>query len=423
MSPRDASMRSNGDSIVLVTRAIARNQGNVTLSRVWRDLLTDIYPERQITVLERIPDFLKRYRLADFERAADPVAAFDSAARSLADVGRQAATVPCKGDEIALDRSAARPVRFPRLRQLMKLRQRLAALGVYDAARNSRQARVARAGLFVMNAAGEFLPKLTDTPLQYLLDLRAAQLLGIPTAFVNTSFEVEHPLLRRLAAHVLDLTDLLLFRDQASAANYRAGGGTVDPLVLPDAAMLHGELLSPRPATGRIAISLNGPATLQANLACHWLDLARAIRAAGFEPVFTSNEWFNDAMVWAPWQVSDGFAAEGENLDVDDYVRFLGGFDAVVSGRLHSCVLAIEAGAPVVPVETGTFKLTGLFNQIGLIDRAETPAPGWEVPLVERLRAIAADKQAAAHRQQAIVRTAREKLRIDVEAAFRQRLG
>ena len=412
MTPSDAK------TIVLVTRAKTRNQGNVTLSRVWRDLLGQLFPDRRVIALERIPAFLKRYTLAQFESAAHPIAAFDAAAQQLADAGRSSPVDAWPGDSIELDRSAAKPIRFARLRHVLQLRQRLAAFGLFDAARTRRQGKVAQASLYVMNAAGEFLPKLTDTPIQYLLDLRAAQLLGVPTAFVNTSFEVEHPLVRRIAAHVLDKADILLFRDHASAANYRAGGGQIDPMVRPDAAMLHGNLQPPQPATARVALSFNGPATTKAGLGEQWLALARAIRAAGLEPVFISNEWFNDAMVWAAWQASDGFAAEGENLDIDDYVAFLGGFDAVISGRLHTCVLAIESGTPVIPVETGTFKLTGLFNQIGLIDRPEQPAPGWEAPLVERLKAIVADKAGEGARQQAIIASAREKLRADLTALF-----
>lgn len=416
MTPRDTK------TIVLVTRASTRNQGNVTLSRVWRDLLGELFPDRRVTVLERIPPFLKRYTLAQFENAADAIAAFDAAAQTLADVGRAAPVDGWPGDSIELDRRAGRPIRFARLRHLLQLRQRLAAFGMFDSARTRRQGKVAQSSLYVMNAAGEFLPKLTDTPIQYLLDMRAAQLLGIPTAFVNTSFEVEHPLVRRIAAHVLDKADILLFRDHASAANYRDGGGTVEPVVLPDAAMLHGTLRAPRPATGRVALSFNGPATTKAGLGDHWLALARAIRAAGLEPVFISNEWFNDAQVWSAWQASDGFAAEGENLDTDDYVEFLGGFDAVVSGRLHTCVLAIESGTPIIPVETGTFKLTGLFNQIGLIDRPEQPHQGWAPPLVARLTAICADSQGEAGRQQAIIGAARTRLKADITTLFAEKI-
>ncbi len=405
-------------TIVLVTRASTRNQGNVTLSRVWRDLLGDLFPGRRVTVLERIPPFLKRYTLAQFENAADPFAAFDAAAQTLADAGRAAPVDDWAGDVIELDRRAARPIRFTKLRHFLQLRQRLAAVGMFDAARTRRQGTVAQASLYVMNAAGEFLPKLTDTPIQYLLDMRAAQLLGVPTAFVNTSFEVEHPLVRRIAAHVLDKAEILLFRDHASAANYRDGGGTCQPVVLPDAAMLHGKLRAPRPATGRVALSFNGPATTKAGLGEHWLALARAIRAAGLEPVFISNEWFNDAQVWSAWQASDGFAAEGENLDTDDYVDFLGGFDAVISGRLHTCVLAIESGTPIIPVETGTFKLTGLFNQIGLVDQPEQPHDGWATALVARLTTICADTQTEAGRQQAIIGAARTKLKADIAALF-----
>lgn len=402
--------------IVLITRTKTKNQGNAALSRAWQGLLGDIWPERPIVTVERVPDFLKRFSARQFAMASDPISAFDRAAAIIAASATAAAT-PYLADPIVFDDSPPQPRRLSNLRKHLQIRQKLAKFGAYDRARAPRQALIGSAAAVIMNAAGEFLPRLTDTPIQYLIDLRAAQLAGVPTGFVNTSFEVTDPTVRRIAVHVLDRAQAVIFRDRASLANYRVAGGQGPATVVADAAMLHSHLHTAAAPTGRVALAFNGPATEAAGLIPAWIDLAQRLRARGLNPIFVSNEWFNDAPLWRDHLTAHGLSAAGEGLDVDDYVGFLNSFDCVVSGRLHTAVLSVIAGAPAVPVETGTFKITGLFDQIGF-DRPLTVTSNWSAAAADHVSDIVRRKADVVISQQRLLARARD----DVTDALTARL-
>ena len=403
--------------IALVTRTLTRNQGNVALSLAWKGILERKFPGSSVTVFERIPSRLKRYTCAHFATKADPLAAFDRAARRLGPTSTWFAR-KYAGERILFDRRTT--ARNPsRLRMGLNVRGRLASLGLFDGEFADRQNALAECDLMVMNAAGEFLPKLTDTPLQYLLDLRAAQLMGLKTAFVNTSFEIVDPFVRRIAVHVLDKTDLLLFRDTASADRYREAGGTASAHVVADAAMLHGDVLAAKPQSGRVAISLSARLSDEQMPPEDWRRLALALRDKGLDPVFVSNEWMTDEAVFAPWVASDGLTAEGKGLDVDAYVALLSGFDVLVSARLHSCVMAMLGGTPVVPVELETTKISGFFDHLSLPERPIQPGPTWVDEAVDRAVALAADKSAAASRQGAALVAAQDRLRAELVALLK----
>jgi polysaccharide pyruvyl transferase WcaK-like protein len=82
----------------------------------------------------------------------------------------------------------------------------------------------------------------------------------------------------------------------------------------------------------------------------------------------------------------------GRDLDYAGYAALLGSFDIVISSRLHTCVLALCAGTYVIPVETGTFKLSGFFSQIGLPDAAiPLNVSGWGDQILARLAAYRDD--------------------------------
>ncbi len=400
--------------VILITRAVSRNQGNVALSRVWHRLLTDAFPGERIATLERIPMALKRYDHAWFAAHADPVAAFDALARRLA---RRSARAPrtARDDAIMLDPDLTRRTRSPRLRRF-KLRTWIARLGSYDRAFIDRQGTLAGGELAVLNAAGEFMPGSTDTPIQYMLDLRIAQLLGLKTAFVNTSFQLADALTTRLAVHTLEAADLVLFRDRVSEARYREAGGTRPLILSPDAAMMTRDPAVPRAPTGRIGLTLAGPLATSESARTAWLHLALSLRRDGLEPVFVTNEWFSDAPIFAAWAREHGFETHGLGLEVGPFGDLLAGLDVVVSARLHTGVLALLAGAGIVPVEIGTTKISGYFGQLG-IDAISQNLAG-DDHWLERTRgaidAILLDKAGVVARQQAAIRDAAQAAHADL---------
>lgn len=405
--------------VVLVTRARSRNQGNVTLSRVWRSMLGECFPGRKIVVLERIPSHLKQYGMASIAGAKDPIAAFDAIARKVAGLAAAGGDPDWNGDPIEL--TTGDPVTRPlgSLTALLNIRTRLAGFGAYRKPFTQRQAVVGAASMVVINAAGEFFDKVTDTPLQYLIDMRAAQLLGKPTAFVNTSFEVVDPLLLRVAAHVCDHADILEFRDTESADHYRRGGGTKTPTILPDAAIGTPRLDVPvEPVPGRIGFAMNGPFAESADIVTDWQQLLAGLKAEGLAPAVYSNEWYTDEPMWQGWVAQQGYPAFGKASDVPDYMRELGQAEVIVSSRLHTCVLAMLAGVPVVAVESGTFKLTGFYKQAGLPGAPISPTGDWTAQVRAAIADARANSAAVVAAQDAAIDAARAHLLGGVKALF-----
>lgn len=382
------------ERVLLVTKTSTQNQGNQALSIAWLTLLGELFPDASVGALERMPAFLKRFRVAALTESTDPVTTFEGWA---AEVAAMAVSDP-DGDTVRT-RILHRPevkqaMRFLALRRALAIRSRLANLGVGKGDYRSRLGAMREASLVVVNPAGEFQADATDTALAYLLDLRVAQLLGARTAMVNLSFEIEDATLRTVAAHVMDLADLVEFRDVPSADAYATAGGQSEALVLPDAALLT-ELGDPAPGNrspGTVGLAINGLQARAAGLDSQWSGFIETMRKHGSEPVLVSNEWSTDEVFWRQLRTNVEIESMGRDCDYREYGRLLGGFEVVVSSRLHTCVLALCAGTAVVPVETGTFKLSGFFEQIGL---PNTPVnllePGWQEKVLARVAAGRSD--------------------------------
>jgi hypothetical protein len=85
--------------------------------------------------------------------------------------------------------------------------------------------------------------------------------------------------------------------------------------------------------------------------------------------------------------------------------------------------LGLVAGAAVVPVETGTFKLSGFFNQIGMPSEPIRMGDGpWQSRLLERIGAVRANRSARIELQDKHVAAARNTIRSGLDSVFIQSL-
>ena len=410
---------SDAPRVVLITKTATQNQGNQALSIAWRDFLARCYPEANVRLVERAPSYLKRYTLNALARSRDPIAAFDALAREL--VARMPATASRDPShwEVRHDYEQRQAIRFVKLRQALRLRSRLSALGAGEGEYLERLSYICGAQLVVVNPAGEFYPDATDTAYHYLLETRCAQLAGARTAFVNLSFEMKDRTLIALSDHVFAQCDLVEFRDTESVDYHAAHGGRATPVVLPDGAAM--SAIGPRDGAaggGGLALAINALQVRAHDLTEQWDDVVDRLRARG-KVTLTSNEWSTDFPFWQKYLALEGVECEGRTLPYDDYARFLAGFDVVVSSRLHTCVLGMVAGAPIVPVETGTFKLTGFFNMIGMEgEPVRMDTPGWQDRLLDRIEAVSADRSARVALQDQRLAAARERFEAVLGEAF-----
>ena len=79
----------------------------------------------------------------------------------------------------------------------------------------------------------------------------------------------------------------------------------------------------------------------------------------------------------------------GESLDYQPFTALLAGFELVISVRMHTGILALAAGRPVIPVEPARFKMAGLFRQLGFAEPPIVTAnEGWVEEILGRTARI-----------------------------------
>lgn len=385
--------RTTMPQIALVTRTNTINQGNQALSSAWRDYLALRYPEARVRLYERAPGYLRRHTISALSAQRDPVAAFDRIAESLltrmpANPGRDPSVW-----EVTIDSSRKHLIQFRGLRHALQIRRRLAALNFGASDYLNRLYHLTQANIVVVNPAGEFQPSSSDTALVYLLEARCAQIANCRTAFVNLSFEATDPMVALLSDYVFSSCDIVEFRDDESRERFHAKGGRTGVSVLPDGVLISGIDRKESQGAHGIAIVINGPQTTE-------LCLTRAIcklleRLVENEKVtLTSNEFATDRPYWNDYLAINGINCVDNSLDFRDYALLLANFEVVVSSRLHTCVMALLAGVPVVPLEAGKFKLTGFFNKIGMPNEpVRAGASGWEDSLLNRIRTFQRNRE------------------------------
>ena len=407
-----ASGEKSGRSpaIALITRTRTANQGNQALSIAWQDLLADTFPGGEVRLFERCPTYLKRYGFEQFARAKDPVALLDRIAGSLVAKASPTADRDHSVASVTLDRTIRPIVRWLGLRQRLNLRGRLLALGLGETDFLDRLAQLRSMNLVVMNPAGEFHRHASGAALQYLIEARCLQLAGVPLAIVNLSVETDHPVLLSLCDHVFANSRMVELRDHESVAQLRAAGFEPDAVVLPDAVILCDIERGQADGTEGVAFAINGYHARSLDLFDQTADVMDRI-AATRRVVLTSNEWSPDERIWNGEERLASYEREGAFLDHDDYARFLGRYGVVVSSRLHSCVLGMHGGVPVIALEMDSFKLSGFFNMIGMAEhviRADTA--DWQEQLIRKIEDFDARRDEVVAAQDVALSAARERL-------------
>lgn len=388
------------EEILLITRIKTLNKGNQALSAAWIAMLERAFPTSSMRVLERRPRHLLQYTLRDVARSRDPFGAFDHLASKLAQLapGPELAGSIGARARILLDETITPPQRFVRVRQRLNLRGRLAAAGLYADEYKRRLSACQRAKLVVVNPAGEFFPREPQAAFYHLLDACVAKKLGRATAIVNHTMDITDPTLRKLIPPLYRTLDLVGFRDEKSVTAFRdMGGDTGNVLVTPDLALTGDCTNGSARRAGTVAVAVNVPEARAGKYLTQWFDVISGLRGAGLTVALVSNElpadlpFYTEVMARFP-----DIKLEGAGLDHDAYCRLLGTFDIVVTSRMHTGILAMVGGAPVVPVEGSSFKITGLFQELGFERPVIRPGvDAWVREVVERANELRKGREVA----------------------------
>ncbi|HEY0190413.1 MAG TPA: polysaccharide pyruvyl transferase family protein [Kofleriaceae bacterium] len=367
--------------VLLITRIRTNNKGNQALSSAWAAMLAEAFPGAQVRALERRPSHVAQYTFDQLQHARDPFRLFDEMSSQLAKLapGPGFISAPKGPPRIQLSEAITPEPMFAALRKRLNLRKWAARAGRYREDYRKRLAAIQRAQLVVVNPAGEFFPENPAPAFYHLLDAHVAKKLGRHTAIVNHTLDVNDPTLRKLIPRIYKDLDLVGFRDDKSIATFKAmGGDLANVLVTPDLALMTARPAGRKPVANRVAIAVHAPAASWSDRASLWVDVIAGLKAKGFDVVFVSNEVPADEAFYARVRERVEVPFEGKGLDYDRYCAMLGGFEFVVSSRMHTSILAMVAGTPVIPIEGPSFKISGLFAELGFDRQVIQPTqPGW----------------------------------------------
>ncbi|HET9627823.1 MAG TPA: polysaccharide pyruvyl transferase family protein [Kofleriaceae bacterium] len=405
---------------VLITRIRTNNKGNQALSSAWAAMLQQAFPTGAVRAMERRPPHFLQYTLEQLAGERDPFRAFDQITSKLARLAPGPAYIAAaKGaPRIQLDETIAQPrggiahEAITTLRQRLNLRRWAAFAGRYRDDYKKRLAAVQRAQLVVVNPAGEFFHEDPTPAFYHLLDAYVAHKLGRPTAIVNHTMDINDPTLRKLIPRIYRELALVGFRDEKSVGAFKAMGGTLDNvLVTPDLALMTRHPDKRAPAKGRVAVAVHAPAAQWAERGAPWLDVITGLQTLGLEVVLVSNEMPADHAFFSSIRSRVTVPVEGAGLDFDRYSELLGGFDFVVSSRMHTSILAMVAGTPVIPVEGPSFKISGLFAELGFARPViQSTQPGWTDQVIAAAAAMRDQRDASASDTVAKISAARDRI-------------
>lgn len=392
------------DKVLLITRLSTQNAGNEALSIELINLVKSIMPTAEIRALDRYPTYFSQFNikklgstetsvLNNFEALVRKLSGeFKGVSNELADIASEA--------QVKLDKTAKElPNWFRQIKRKIGFRKRLASFGLTgkEAAAKAVNSCV-WADLVIWNPAGEihhpgkFSQTMSDEVFRLLLLIRIAQINNVRTMIINHSLEIGDPLLRVLLKQVYESSEQITVRDYRSLQE--ALGLGLDPSrvhEIPDMVYLAAEVSDSDGRVtggfekGTICFAINGRKAF--GMEHEWDKLFSEVKKLGRPLGFLSNAMHHDIPFVHELAKKHGIqVAPGQPTyrEIKDYYQNI---DILVGSRLHSNVLALCAGVPVVSLEASVFKMTGVFEQMDYpIPTSQMNGEGWHVEVVKKIK-------------------------------------
>lgn len=197
--------------------------------------------------------------------------------------------------------------------------------------------------------------------LRQLLELRIAQKLGKKTGGINQSLTVRTDVYKRIVKHVYGKMDHIVVRGTISKDSLVQIGveeGKVS--VFPDTAILT------NPGVSRPVSSNTVGFNITRDVSFEWADVElviKKLKERNKSVVYITNEPVGDAIISEGFASRFGIPTQESSLGYLDYAKKLAGYDFVISTRLHTNVMSLSAGTPVIPIEGKVFKTKELVQE------------------------------------------------------------
>lgn len=383
--------------IVLISRMSMENAGNEALSVEFINMMRRLFPSSDIRAIDRYPQYLLWLQMRNFGTGSDLLPRkFDKYVESLiAKFDLQSPLCqPATPDMVKLKDGTDKkiPGVLANIKRRIGTRRRLSRFGLVGAgAMASVVATLHWAESVIWNPAGEIHPTgSVDEVLRILILIRMSQLMGKRTFVINHSLEVDHSGLKALIKHVYGHADRVAFRDAASCrAADEIGLSRSGYSEIPDIVFLTalGNATKKPPSKekfvkGAICLAINGLEAYRGS--DEWNELLEGMIGFGRPIYFLSNAMSRDLDFARSLKRRfniNVIERQPSYLEIRGFYTDLG---VLVSSRLHSTILALAEGVPVVTLEPSTFKLTAILEQLDYpLHTLRTTDVGWAKQALE----------------------------------------
>jgi polysaccharide pyruvyl transferase WcaK-like protein len=401
------------------------NAGNEALSIELIRFFRRELPDAEIRAIDRYPPYLAHFTVGAIDKAPNKFALLDKQADYLIRRGEM-----WSGGELSpiADEKLIRVVQpgkeppspIKNLKRRLGFRRNLARFGLIGKSELSRAvATCAHSDVLVWNPAGEFHPTGSrDEVFRLLLMVRLAQRLGKRTVVVNHSIEIADPLLRDLVSYVYRQADFIVVRDKKSYAeaiklgvnSKRLGEAPDMVFVAADNIATDSDNQRDLPQLAPIGLSINGVEAYSGTN--EWDKLLYWLASLNRPLVFISNAMHRDRAFAEDLQKRHQIHVPDHQPTYTELQTTYSCFGALVASRLHSSILAISSGTPVISIEPSVFKLTAIFEQMSYPYGTEDPRRrGWADRVATKIthalshrREVSAFGRAAAITQARLIR-------------------
>jgi polysaccharide pyruvyl transferase WcaK-like protein len=390
---------------------VTHNAGNEALSSSWLRYLEYKAPQADIRVIDRCWSLSRAMGVASrpglagdpgplveqFERMVDRFIRRtepDPSGKLAGGIREQAVAAPTQ--------PRRKPLLLAKLIRLLRPRSRLAAAGLIGGTELRKVANtLAWAEVVIWNAAGEIYPTGEwEDLLRMLILLAAAQRLGAKIVVVNHSLETRDPRLDRLLAHVHAKSDLLFLRGKASMAKAIAIGLPGAKLIEAPDLVFRARLETGGGARersgaippGAIVLALNGLSAR--NGIDEWERLLVGLGGVGRPLAFLSNSMLDDRDFIRRFDGRVAVTVIERQPGYAEMLQLFAPAALVVSSRLHSAILALCAGVPIVTIEGSDYKISEVVEQMNYPVPTEPVAiAGWADRVLRHVRDALDDRE------------------------------
>ncbi len=277
--------------------------------------------------------------------------------------------------------------------KLRPLKRWLLSFSPYANQYKKRAATLKNADWLIYSGAGEVGDNIVF--LRQLVEIRAAQKMGIRTAAVNQSVVIKTEPFKKLVGHVYGKMDKIVIRGEVTRQNLSSYGVNTNIIeVAPDSAINSNFINAGNTKKNNNLVGIN--ITPRIKITDGEMDaIVKALQGLGKKIIFITNEPFEDSKVAVIFKEKYNIEFVNDFAGCKDYMAKIAECDFVISARLHTNILSLVTNTIIIPIEGNVFKSTELLKQLEYpVATLNSAKEGWANELVNEINNVHNNKYA-----------------------------